>query len=210
MNLNIFRDTWNGTKAENKFFRTVIILQLIVTIGIVGYLISRDQIVVLSPPEVHEKMQVSKNTANPAFKKSWALYIATLMGNVNVGNADFVVSEVTGMMRPDVEIAFKSSLAQQLEVIKRNQVSISYEPNQVYFEKETSKIFVIGKSLITGTAGKSNKVPRVFELELDIQHYSPVITLIETYEGDPKTLAWREKQERREERESARAARDQQ
>ena len=82
--------------------------------------------------------------------------------------------------------------------------SISFEGNQIYFEKETGKTFVIGKSSIAGSGGRSNKQQRVFELEMDIQNYSPVITFIDTYEGDPHTLAWKEKQARRDERQKSR------
>lgn len=199
-----FLDTWKGTKNENRFFRSLALTQAVAILVGLAIIVSRDQTVVLTPPSIPEQMTITKKSASSGYKKSWALYIATLVGNVNAGNADFVIEELLTLMRPDVQHAFKSALAQQLDVIKRNQISITYEATQVYYEKETDKIFVIGRSSMAGAAGRSNRVHRVFELEMQIDDYSPVITLLETYEGDPRTLAWREKQEQRAERDAAR------
>lgn len=208
MNLQLFRNTWNGVKDENRFFRILAVGQTIALIVALVILMTKDEKVVLTPPALPEKMTVTKSGASSGYKKSWALYVATLVGNVDAGNADFVIEQLITMMRPDVQHAFKSALAQQLDVIKRNQISITYEATQVYFEKETDKIFVIGKSAISGAAGRSNKVHRVFEMEMQVDDYAPVITLLETYEGEPRTIAWHEKQEQRAERDAARKQQD--
>lgn len=204
MNFDRFRQTWTATKGENNFFRWISGALVIVIILLAGFVTTRDQIVVLTPPAIPEKMEIGKKHASSGFKKSWALFVATLVGNVDPSNADFIVDQLSGMMSPEILLTFKAALAEQLEVIRRDQISISFEGNQIYFEKETGKTFVIGKSSIAGSGGRSNKQQRVFELEMDIQNYSPVITFIDTYEGDPHTLAWKEKQARRDERQKSR------
>lgn len=197
MNFGALRKTWKQTVAELNAFRAISVVLACAVVVLSLLLVSKEKIVVLVPPTINETTELSTKTASSGFKKSWALSIAMLVGNVKPGTADLIVGELQSLMRPDVLENFKSALAQQLETIKRDRVAVDFEANQIYYEKESDTVFVLGKSILTGPLGKSGKYSRVFEIKMDVRNYSPVITYLDTYEGDPHTLSWREREEKR-------------
>lgn len=202
MNFMKFRQTWANTVGQKNAFQ-VTTLALTATVVMLSILLfTKDKTIVLVPPVINESVELSQKTAASGFKKTWGLYLAGLIGNVKPGNADLIVTELQSLMRPDVLQAFKSALAQQLEQIRRDQLSVEFEATQIYYEKESDRVFVLGKSNITGPLGKSGKFQRVFEFGIEVKSFAPVVTFLDTYEGDPHTTAWRDREEKRAQREA--------
>lgn len=188
MKWTIFSNTWRGLKSENVLYRTLVpVLVISNVISMAGWL-QKDRITVLVPPTLSEATSVSKRAADAGYKKAWGLFVASLLGNVSPGNADFVMESLQLLMAPRVFAALKSSVAGDVEMIKKDGVSVSFEQKTVLYERETDKVFVIGRTGISNAAGAVTKFDRVFEMRVTIDSGQPQIVELDSYTGKPRTL----------------------
>ena len=209
MKLNIFSDEWRGTRSENTFLRILVPLLIVSNIASGTALIVRDRETVLVPPQISEVMKVSSRKADVGYKKSWGLYVATLIGNVTPGNADFVNEQLSQIVDAMTYHRMKQDLATQIIEIRNNNLTVDFEPNQIMYEEETDRVFILGKSQTSGTAGRLSKEARVFEIKIDMANGRPLVMDIQSYQGEARTAPVMEKLERRrlaqEERDKRRA-----
>lgn len=188
MKWSIFSNTWASLRTENVLYRTLVpVLVIANVISMAGWL-SKDRVTTLVPPTLSEAVSVAKRNADAGYKKAWGLYLASLLGNVSPGNADFVIESLQLLMSPRVFANLKQSVATDVEMIKKDGVSVSFEQKQVLYEKETDKVFVIGRTGISNAAGQVAKFDRVFEVRVSIDNGQPQIVELDSYQGKPKTL----------------------
>lgn len=188
MKWKLFANTWASLRTENLLYRTLVpVLVIANVISMAGWL-AKDRVTVLVPPTLNEAVSVAKRNADASYKKAWGLYVASLLGNVSPGNADFVIESLQLLMSPRVFSQLKQSVAADVEMIKKDGVSVSFEQKQVLYEKETDKIFIIGRTGISNAAGAVTKFDRVFEVRVTIDNGNPQIVALDSYQGKPRTL----------------------
>ena len=197
MNLKIFSDDWRGTRSENTFLRILVPLLILAIIALAVVLLTQDRETILVPPNISETMTVSKKTADAAYKKSWGLFVASTIGNVTPANADFVSEQLSQLVDGRVYHAMKADIAAQILEIKTNNLSIEFQAQQIVYEPETDRVFVLGKTQTSGSAGRLSKDNRVFELQIEMNSGRPLVTDMQTYAGEARTAAVLEKLERR-------------
>ncbi len=187
MQWTIFSNTWASLRTENVLYRTLVpVLVIANVISMAGWL-SKDRVTTLVPPTLSEAVSVSKRNADAGYKKAWGLYVASLLGNVSPGNADFVIESLQLLMSPRVFSNLKQSVASDVEMIKKDGVSVSFEQKQVLYEKETDKVFIIGRTGISNSAGTVTKFDRVFEVRVSIDNGQPQVIELDSYQGKPRT-----------------------
>ncbi|MDO8845335.1 TraE/TraK family type IV conjugative transfer system protein [Methylicorpusculum sp.] len=190
-----FASTWLSLHESNRFLKFVCIFLLTLNLlTLVGWL-KKDTAIVLIPPSLSEKSEVAKNKASEGYKKAWGMYTAALIGNVTPENADFVLASFSGMVTGEIRSIVSEQIAQELETLKQESVSSSFDIVQVTYEPETDKVFVTGKNRMTGAGGKSSPTEQTFEFKIDVKHYSPIITHMSSYKGMPKLLSIIKKEE---------------
>lgn len=188
MKWSIFSNTWASLRTENVLYRTLVpVLVIANVISMAGWL-SKDRVTVLVPPTLSDAVSVAKRNADAGFKKAWGLYVASLLGNVSPGNADFVIESLQLLMSPRVFATLKQNVAADVEMIKKDGVSVSFEQKQVLYERETDKVFVVGRTGISNAAGQVAKFDRIFEVRVSIDNGQPQIVELDSYQGKPKTL----------------------
>ena len=197
MDLKNFLKSWQGTQSENKFHRVLLVGQSIaLVIALIGWQ-SKDKVTVIVPPTLNEKAEISQKAANVGYKKSWGLFVAELLGNITPSNVEFVVESLSSMMSGENHEKFRTMSALQIEKIKRDGISVSFEPRAVQYEKSTDKVFVTRNSVVEASGARGPQTfTRVFEVMLEIKHGLPSISYIDTYQGQPKTREVLEKLER--------------
>ena len=127
MNYKNFASTWLSLQASNRFLKLVIIgLVGLNLLTIIGWL-KKDSSVILIPPELSEKAEIAKNKASEGYKKAWAMYTATLIGNVTPENADFVLDSFAGMVTGEIRGLVTEQIAQELDTLKQEKVTSSFE-----------------------------------------------------------------------------------
>lgn len=202
MDYKTFIKTWQGTVSENKFLRVILIGQsLALVIALIGWQ-TKDKTTVIVPPTLSEKAEISQRAATVGYKKSWGLYVAELMGNITPSNVDFIVETLSSMMSGATHSKFRTMAAVEVDNIKRNGMSISFEPRSIQYERDTDKIFITGHSTVQAAGVATPQTyTRVFEVMVDIRNGTPSISHIDTYQGQAKTRDVLEKLEKEEERE---------
>ena len=188
MNYQKFASTWLSLHASNRFFKILcLFLMTLNLVTLIGWL-KKDNVVILVPPGLSEKSEIAKNTAAEGYKKAWGMYAATLLGNVTPENADFVLESFSTMVTGEIRTLVIEQIAADLETLKQEKVSTSFEIRRVTYEPESDKVFVSGRNHMAGLGGHAPATEQTFEFKIDVKQYSPIITQMATYEGGPKLL----------------------
>ena len=195
MDYKNFASTWLSLQASNRFLKLVVIsLMSLNLLTLIGWL-KKDSSVILIPTGLSEKSEIAKNKASEGYKKAWAMYTATMIGNVTPENADFVLDAFSGMVSGEIRSLVTEQVAQELDTLKQEKVSSSFEIVRVTYEPESDKVFVTGRNRMTGAGGKSTPTDQTFEFQIDVKQYSPSITHMASYPGTPKLASVLAKEE---------------
>ncbi|KLR58984.1 hypothetical protein OX89_04130 [Diaphorobacter sp. J5-51] len=141
--------------------------------------------VVLVPPNLDKKAEIAWTSANREYIKSFGLYMATLVGNVQPKSSTVVLDSVSAFMDPAIYTDFRKQLMTIIEdpVFKASGSVISFLPSSIQYEVETSRVFVTG-AIITSTAGSTKYTKNViYELGVRIREGRPWVTHFTSYEG---------------------------
>lgn len=195
MRFKQFASTWLGLQNSNRFLNIVCVsLIVLVFIVVIGWL-KKDTVVILVPPGLSEKSEIARNKASAGYKKAWAMHTAILIGNVTPENADFVTESFADMVTGEIRSFVVEQITQELDTLKQEKVSSTFEIVRVTYEPESDKVFVTGRNRMSGAGGKSTPTEQTFEFIIDVQQYSPVITHMASYEGMPRVLSVIQKEE---------------
>jgi conjugal transfer pilus assembly protein TraE len=186
MNISNFLQTWRGTNVENRVLRLVSLGLVVIGIILAQAYASKDTIVMLVPPHVDEKLEISKNMASEETKKAWGLYLAQLIGNVTPGSADFIAEAIEPLLSPAIYKSVRENLALQIEALKLEKVTLSFQPRAVAYEPESNRVYVNGTLVSSGLGDAQEKTNRTYEMEIKIENYRPVITFLDVYKGGMK------------------------
>ena len=188
MNFKGFFSTWDGIVKENRFYRIMITILLISNVLVAFAALRTERSIVLVPPHLNSEVQVMRNQASTNFKEAWGLFVAELLGNVTPGNLEFIRKIMSPMLASEIYQAVMEDLAKQIEEIKKDQISLSFQPAEVMYEPETDKVFVTGRLRAQGPGSKPVDVIRTYEFVIDINNYRPQIRHIDAYVGRPRIL----------------------
>ena len=113
-----FRKTWDGIRWENKIWRVMGVGQMIALVIMSYAVIHTDKIIVLSPPNLSEKVEIARDKASLAYKKGFAMYLATLGGNVTPGNGTIIKEAVGPLLSPAIYRQVMDNIEQQINALK--------------------------------------------------------------------------------------------
>lgn len=187
MRLIDLRRNWSQALRDSAGKNFLIVaLALIALLAVIGWVL-QDKTVVLVPPLLDERVEVSLRHASIGYKKAWALTVAQLTGNITPANADLVLDSVGDLFSPEAYRPMAANLASQVNDIKRDSLTVSFEPRQILYEPTTDKVFVTGSFRSQGASGQPIKTIRTYEVVVGIRLGRPWITRYAPYEGLPVT-----------------------
>lgn len=186
MRFDAFLNDWNATRSQNRWlFPTVCFLALTV-LCLTFALMSREEVVVLVPPELTTEMRVASDQADMDYTKAWGLHIATLIGNITPGNGGFIKASIYPLLAPDIHDDVTSIIERQLDQLERDRVALRFEPRRVI--QKGARVFISGYGVTSAIGGEEkSRTKRTYEIELEIERHRPVILHMRTYQGDPQT-----------------------
>lgn len=187
MTLKDYLNTWEGLKSEAKITRIVLVSLAIALAAVSFYLVNKQEIVVLQPVTLGADAWITENKSSQSYKEAWALYLAQLTGNVTPTNLDFIKERLKPLLSPSIYGEVIDAMEMQAQSIKEDRVTMRFEPRSVHYEETSDRVFVLGKAFIKGALGPEKAETRTYEYQLKISHYLPLITLITTYEGNPRS-----------------------
>ncbi|MEQ1529055.1 MAG: TraE/TraK family type IV conjugative transfer system protein [Methylococcales bacterium] len=188
MNLQRFMGDWNILQAENRFHRFILIGLLVSNLTLAFAVISKERSVVLVPPNLASEVEITRNSASGAFKESWGLYLAELLGNVTPDNSDFISKAISPLLATDIYQTVMAAMAEQIRAIKIDHVTTTFKPKQVFFEDKSNKVFITGDLTAQGPNTRGETRNRTYEFIMTLNNYRPKLEYIDVYPDDPHTI----------------------
>lgn len=183
MGLNVeakkFIKNWQETKASNKLLTILASGLVVANILLAGKLISVEEKVVMIPPNLSEEAWVSKNAASSSLHRTWGLYVATLAGNVNPGNVDFTVKELTNLASPRIYADFKNFLLSEAESIRLHKATSVFEATNVHYDTEDNFVYVVGVQTVSTPEGGDETKKIYYKIQFEINNSRPYMVLFE-------------------------------
>lgn len=155
-------------------------------------LVNEHERIVLVPPHLDRQVQIAWNSADTQYVKSFGLYIATLVGNIQPRTSSVVLETVAAFMDPEIYSEFRRQTRTVTEdpIFKQSGAVITFQPSIIKYEPETSRVFVSG-ALITKSAGTDRSKSVTYEIGLQIRYGRPWVHHFTSYEGaTPHLLSW--------------------
>ncbi len=90
------------------------------------------------------------------------------------------------MLASEIVGAMRQTLATQIQEIKSEGLSMSFEPKNVSYESSTQKVYIFGTQTITGRNDDTITNKRTIEVGVEIRNYKPVIFFLDAYNTMPK------------------------
>lgn len=186
MNWPSFRQSYGAMARERSGSRFIIsglvVLCLVLSFG----LITKKPVVILVPPDLSQESEIAANNASAPVKKAWGLVVANLVGNVTPGNVEFVQRSLEGLLAPTLYNDLLKSLQDQALTIQEGQMSLSFVPESVTYQKSHNLVFVSGQSTKRGPFSEPVQEKRTYEFEIVVKNYRPYVLTWEAYAGNPR------------------------
>lgn len=172
-------------KKENYFSRIILVLMAIALIIAINGLANQKPIVTMTPPHLNEAATLHYSQASESMHKAWSKYIAETVGNITPVDAEFARNTVEVILSPSVRDQVLMAMDQQVDQIRRDRVSFSFETREVTFHPSTQKTYVTGRHTTHVSPTNQDTVIRTYEFEWQFTNYMPQLTFIDTYQGSP-------------------------
>ena len=147
MTLSEYLAGWHGTRATNRLLAVAVIAMATVAIVESAYLMERERIVVLVPPRLQEQATVGRSQADASYHTAWAHLLADMLGNVTPANAAFLKERLQPLLDPAIFSEVTTALERQLDEIRRERVTLAFEPKRIVFEPATGKTFALKQNV---------------------------------------------------------------
>ena len=186
MRLSDFLGSWEGTRLENQAHRKSNLLLVFSNILLAIALIRSDVTVRLAPTPLEGEAKIASDSASENLKISWGLYITTLIGNVTPKNAKFLSDALAPNLSPKIYRDVVSAVESQAKQVAEEQLTISFQPGNAFWEPAKSRVIVSGELVTSGVRGESHREPRTYELGFVVQNYRVLLDTIDFYPGPYK------------------------
>lgn len=206
MKMGHMLNKWNWALLENKYSRYAVV-GLVACLAItLGMLVFKKPVVILQPYTLKQEAFVTADEAGQSYHEAWGMFLSLLMGNITPGNVQFVRERLEPLLSPRIFQEAMEAIQSQAEIIRKDRISMTFEPRNVVFERASGKVFVFGNSSVISPNGETRRDRRTYEFRIKIDNYLPVVTFMTTYADRPHTLDVLEKQSKAAERAAERAS----
>jgi len=168
---------------------TILALSATILLLTYGVLQKRERLVII-PPVIEERMELGYESANQHYYKSWALYVASFLGNINPSNAGFVSEGLSLSFSAELYQEMRAKIVEDAEKMRVTGRSLRFYADKVVYEEDTKKTFVAGKQEVVSAAGNVHEQDVCYEFEVDIKEGLPTIAKFAYYPGAPRTQDW--------------------
>lgn len=183
MKLSTYLETWDGALKENRFSRLILSAAVVVILIQAVALANKDTTVVLIPPQLEEKGQVSGSQASTSVQVSWGMYLATLLGNVTPTTVEAMAGNVGQHLSPKMYRPVLTQLNDQAKTIQQEQITVSFVPTIARWEPQIGAVVVTGDMYTRGIRGGEQKVTRTYEMRFIVQNYRVLLDDLRAFEG---------------------------
>lgn len=190
MKLNAYFGNLGGmTRLTTAMLISNVLLAIAVLVFVMFYS-SREVVTRIIPVGMTAEAEISSTSANIEYKRSIALFVASMTSNLQPQTAATVINEMSSFFDPAVYRDYREFALSVINdpVLKQANVVSVFYPNSVAYERTTDRVFVVGSQMLRG-AGITRQTPVVYEMSVGISRGRPIVTYIKSYQGNvPDTL----------------------
>lgn len=124
MNIDNGKKTIADVKNENNFFKKILLVMALVNLfllAVLAYALLKQTVVVV-PPVVTNKYEISSDGASPTYLVDMAEYVITMLRTINPQNVEHNNSVVLKMVSADTQPKFRKILDAQAARIKKEDI----------------------------------------------------------------------------------------
>ncbi|PTC00943.1 hypothetical protein C9975_04785 [Thalassospira xiamenensis] len=147
-----------------------------------------DTVAVVTPAHFSQELRVSHNQANEHYKVRWAWSAASLAGNINDKNADFVVDELGRMFSPYLKTAILPSIRREVQIVAARKAEQRFAIEDAIYEPQNDVVFIWGyRELRLDNNTTPVKERWTYEFRIEPFTGRPAITHFDSYPGPPRS-----------------------
>lgn len=154
---------------------------------------SKHERIVIVPPGLSGPVEIDWGAASSEYMKTFGIFYATLVGTISPKNVTYVADRLSAMTSVSAYPIIRKrllSLAQDPQFVNSGS-SVNFVSQEVIYEPERKKVFVVGESRVQSGYGNVKVSPIVYEMDIEMMEGRPVVMLLENYEGSqPHTTKW--------------------
>ena len=185
--------TFRSTTFENQMLRAGIGASLILNMFL-GYSTAvRPETVVLLPPFTASEIRFTEGKANAEYYKSWAVSTATLIGNLDPSNVNFVNAELQRIATTGLYRKLEQTIEGEMQNIVDDKAVLQFSPSSVIYDPNLDLYFVTGRQLLSGPGdvkGRSKQI--TYEMRFTTERLRIYLSDLQVYDGQPMTNDVRE------------------
>lgn len=195
MKLGEYFKTYTGALQANAHSKYIILLLVIANVVLGIALSSKERTIVMVPPNLEQEAWVSKQDSGMSMKESWAIYVATLLGNVTPRSVESLSPMLGKIIAPGSYKEVMDSIAVLEKEVKTEQLEIQFSPTGVFYVPSRDVVAVSGEFRMRSARGVEKRFVRTYEIGVSTRSYTPSVRSIQIYEGPykPGEVATQEK-----------------
>lgn len=139
----LLKKTWKKMEFERKVYILSSLVYALILLGLLGMLLTKKEVIVLTPPKLKEKLAISYNTASEPYYKEMALFLTQLVGNLSPNTVDYSIQIFSSYLDPSIYERVQDALSEVADTIKRNQTATNFFPSKI--GKIGDKWYVVGQ-----------------------------------------------------------------
>ena len=178
--------SYRDFEQSKKFNRTVISALAIACAVLTVMVATKDTEIVVLPPSYDSELRVHGNQANEQYMLRHAMGVASLVGNVNERNIDFVVNTVDKMLSPYLQSNLGEGLRNEAQILKIRKASQTFVIEDMMYEPKNNLVWVWGTKTLKVHTGTEHKERFTYEFRIEANNGVPRITHYDAYAGIPK------------------------
>jgi conjugal transfer pilus assembly protein TraE len=191
MNFSRFINQWESTKTANLVLLVSTVAMAIANMALSAQVIHAKVERELVPPMLNQQVKIGYAMADTAYYKSWALYVAELVGNLTPGNADFVAGALGRLFTSSDALSVKTEVLAQGRNLAQNSVVMFFKADEVIYDPQTGIAYVTGTQRQVSPDGSSLASQQLtYQMHIEIDAGQPVLTDLTVYDGPAHTKSW--------------------
>ena len=190
MDAKTYKFGFKGAQETVKLQKYAMLIMATTILVLVLFAINKRERLVLIPPVLDERVQLAYSSASEQYYKSYALYVASFLGNINPGNANFVKEGLSLSFSPTLYAEMRAQITEDAEKMRVSGRTLRFYADRVMYEPGTGKTFVAGKQEIVSAAGNVHDQDVTYEMQVAMRDGLPKIEKFAYYTGAPRTEEW--------------------
>jgi conjugal transfer pilus assembly protein TraE len=172
-------------KQDKKYLMISNIALSAVVLILSYFLLTRDEIIVMVPPQLEAEAKIINGKGNEEYQKRFAFSFAHLIGNANPKNVEFIIEQMDKSFSPALRDAVGQSIENATRILRSRKLESTFVVDDMLYNKHKDIVWVWGDRTIKGDGIPPITEAFTYEFQIIPVNGFPRITHYNSYEGHP-------------------------